>query len=71
MLVRTPKGTFILTPQLCCGAYIHLTYIDYISAASHHSITTFQVKMNLTFMRHRSAVTLKACAVWQRNALAV
>ena len=28
-----------------------------LSAASHRSFTAFQVKMNLTFMRHHSAVT--------------
>ena len=36
---------------LHCGAN------QLFSAASHHSITAFQVKINLTFMRHRNAVT--------------
>ena len=31
--------------------------IVYISAASHRSIVAFQVKTDLTFMRHRNAVT--------------
>ena len=35
-------------------------YIDYTSAASHRSITTFQVDMYLTFMRHHNAVTLQS-----------
>ena len=45
--------------------------IDYISAASHNSITTFQDKMNLTFMRHCNAVTSQECAVRQHNPIAV
>ena len=46
-------------------------YIDYISAARHRSITAFQVKLNLTFMRHRSAISSNVCVVRQRNAIAV
>ena len=45
-------------------------YSNYISAASHHRITVFQVKINLTFMGmhgHRNAVTSHECAVRQRN----
>ena len=41
------------TLQLRCGTNISL------SAASHRNITAFRVKMNLTFMRHRNAVTLQ------------
>ena len=48
----TPSGPFILT--LHCSA---VPINQLFSAASHHSITSFQVKMNLTFMRHRNAVT--------------
>ena len=40
-------------------------YINYISVARYRSITAFQVKMILTFMRPRSAVTLNASAVQQ------
>ena len=42
-----------------------------ISAASHCSIIAFQVEINLTFMRHRNAVTSHECAVHQRNTIAV
>ena len=46
-------------------------YIDYISAASHRSIAAFQVKINLTFMWHRNAVSSHECAVRKRSAIAV
>ena len=36
-----------------CGTDIYRL----LSAASHRSFTTFQVQMNVTFMRHRNAVT--------------
>ena len=51
-------------PQLRCGTDISTT-------ASHCSITAFQVKMNLTFMRHRNVVTSHECVERQRNAIAV
>ena len=46
-------------------------YINYISATSYCSITAFQVKMNLTSMRHWNSVTSHKCAMQQRNAIAV
>ena len=52
---------------------IELNKLTIISAASHRSITTFQVKMFFTFMWHRNAVTLHfLCSrvQWeQRNAI--
>ena len=47
------KGLFILHRN-CMVVLIHWL----LSAASHCSITAFQVKMILTFMQHRNAVTL-------------
>ena len=35
-----------------------------LSAASHRSITAYQVKMNLTFMQHRNAVTSQFLCSW-------
>ena len=46
------KGLFKLT--LRCVA---VQKYQLLSATSHRSITVFQVKMNLIFMRYRSAVT--------------
>ena len=46
------KGPFILHRNRVAVPIHRL-----LSAASHRSITPFQVKMNLTFMRHGSAVT--------------
>ena len=48
------KGPFILH----CNCVAVLIYW-LLSAASRCSITAFWVKMNLTFMRHRNAVTLQ------------
>ena len=48
------KGPFILH----CNCVAVLIYW-LLSAASHCSITAFWVKMNLTFMWHRNAVTLQ------------
>ena len=59
-------GPFIL-PRNC----IVLPLIDYISAARHHSVTVFQVKMNSTLKRHRNAVTSHECSMRQRTAIAV
>ena len=52
------------TPQLRCRAAISITSLLQVTAASPH----FQVKINLTFMWHPSAVTSNVCAVWQCNA---
>ena len=46
------KGLFILHGN--CDA---VPIYQLLSAASHRSFTAFQVKMNVTFMRHRNAVT--------------
>ena len=54
------------TPQLRWDVDI---YVNYISATSHRSIIAFLVKMNLTFMQHRTVVTSHECAV-QRNCAA-
>ena len=48
------KGLFILYHN-CVAVLIYWL----LSAASHHSITAFQVKMNLTFMRHSNPVALQ------------
>ena len=48
------KGPFILHRNCVAVPICRL-----LSAASHRSITAFQVKMNLIFMRHRNAVTLQ------------
>ena len=47
-----PEGPFILHRN-CIAVPIYRLLSD----ASHHNITTFQVKMDLTFMRHHNAVT--------------
>ena len=62
-LFRYIKGPFILH----CNCVAVRMYQLLIFAASHCSITTFQVTVNLTFMRHHSAVTSHECAVQQRN----
>ena len=46
------KGLFILTLH-----YVAMPIYRLLFAWSHHSITAFQVKMNLNFMQHRNAVT--------------
>ena len=46
-------------------------YYDYISAASHHSITAFLVKIKLTFVQQHNAVISNEGAVQQRNTTAV
>ena len=46
------KGPFILHHN-CVAVPIYRL----LSATNHRSFTAFQVKMNLTFMRHRKAVT--------------
>ena len=61
------KGLFIPHPN-CVMLPI---YIDYISAASHCCIIAFQVKMNLTRMRHRHAVSSYECSVQQCNTILV
>ena len=48
------KGLFILHSN-CIAVPIYQLHV--LSAASHRSTTAFQVKMNLTFMRHSNAVT--------------
>ena len=42
-------------------------YIEYISATSHRSITTFQVKINLTYMRHCNNIAWVCSGATQRN----
>ena len=46
-------------PQLRCGADISISSLPQVTAASPH-----QVKMNLTFMRHRNAAT----SIWMCSA---
>ena len=48
---KVSKGPFILHRN-CVAVAIY----RFLSAAGHRSFTAFQVKMNLTFMRHCSAV---------------
>ena len=48
-----PRKKTLLVHRNCVAVPIYWLF----SAASHHSITALQVKMNLTFMRHRNAVT--------------
>ena len=69
-IVRILKSSFILQPPIA----LRCRSIDYISTESDRSITAFQVEMNSTFLRHRSAVTSHEYAVRllrQRNAIAV
>ena len=53
-VTKSGKGPFILTFQ-CIAMLINRL----LAAESHCSITAFQVKMNLIFMRHYSEVTLQ------------
>ena len=50
--------------KVCKGPFI-------LHCNCYRGITVFQVKINSTFMRHRNAVTLHACAARQRNTIAV
>ena len=45
-------GVFLKVRSYYTAIALRFRYIDYISAASHRTITAFQVKMHLTFMRH-------------------
>ena len=56
------KGPFILHRN-CVAVLIYRLHLC--------RITAFQFKTNLTFMRHRSAVTPHECAVRQCNAITV
>ena len=54
----------MLLMNVSCSFKVHSNCVAvpiywFLSAASHRSIIAFQVKMNLTFMRHGNAVTLQ------------
>ena len=75
-----PVRTSVLQPRaryLICGVFyglfiltLRFVVVPIFSAASHPNITAFQVKMNLTFIQHRSVVTSQfPCSRVQRNAI--
>ena len=56
---KKSEGT-VKVRSYCIAIVLQCWYNNWLlSAASHRSITAYQVKMNLTFMRHCNAVTLQ------------
>ena len=55
--VTTEKGIPLKGPFIVYSNCIAVPIYRLLSVASHRSFTAFQVKINLTFMRHRNALT--------------